>query len=321
MRTLLVAAMACLPLFVVTQSAVGQTYPAKPIRSLVTAGGPAETIARLIAQKMAESMGQPVIVEPGAAAGGSIASLAVARAAPDGYTMMYAVPTPLVYRVFLAKNVPYDPIKDFTPLANLGHAALVAVVPAASPFRSMGDVIAFARKNPGKLEYGTSGVGSAHHLSGELLTLLTGTKMLHVPYKDSIQVVTEGIAGRLPLVFTVFGAANQAVTAGTLRYVGINMPARYPLAKDVPTIAEQVPGYESPPGWSAYFGPAGMPRPVVMRLNQEVTKALTDPAVAPKMLGLGIMIETSTPEELGALLKRSLDYAGKTIKAAGIEPE
>jgi tripartite-type tricarboxylate transporter receptor subunit TctC len=311
-----IAVVACLP-----AAASAQTYPAKPIRSLVTAGGPADVIARLLAQKMAESMGQPVIAEPGAAAGGSIAAATVARAAPDGYTIMYGVPTPLVYRVFLSKNVPYDPVRDFTPLANLGHAALVVAVPASSPFRNMSDVVAFARKNPGKLEYGTSGVGSAHHLSGELLNIVSGTKMLHVPYKDSVQVVTETIAGRIPLLFTVFGAANQAVTAGSLRYLGINMPARYPLAKDVPTISEQVAGYESPPGWSAYFGPAGMPRPLVMRLNQEVTKALTDPSVAPKMLGLGIMIETSTPEELGALLKRSLEYAGKTIKAAGIEPE
>jgi tripartite-type tricarboxylate transporter receptor subunit TctC len=315
-RSILVALAAFAPLL-----AAAQSYPAKPIRSLVTAGGPAEVIARLIAQKMGESMGQPVIVEPGAAAGGAIAAAAVAKAAPDGYTIMYGVPTPLVYRVFLARNVPYDPIKDFTPLANLGHAALVVAVPASSPFRTMNDVVAYAKQNPGKLVYGTSGIGSAHHLSGELLSILTGTKMLHVPFKDSAQVTTETIAGRIPLLFTVYGATSQAVAAGQLRFVGMNMNKRYPTVPDLPTVGEQVPGYEAPPGWSAYFGPAGMARALVLRLNTEVTKALTHPEVGPKMQGLGILIETSTPEELGALLKRSLDYAGKTIKAAGIEPE
>jgi tripartite-type tricarboxylate transporter receptor subunit TctC len=316
-RNLLAAA-----LFALTPlSAQTQSYPAKPIKSLVTAGGPAEVIARLIAQKMTESMGQPVIVEPGAAAGGAIAAAAVARAAPDGYTIMYGVPTPLVYRMFLARNVPYDPIRDFTPLANLGHAALVIAAPASSPFRNVNDAIAYAKANPGKLSYGTSGVGSAHHLSAELLSIVAGLKMVHIPYKDSAQVVTETIAERIPLLFTVYGAAAQAVSAGKLRFLGMNMVKRYPSAPDVPTVTEQVPGYEAPPGWSAYFGPAGMPEPLVQRLNTEVTRALLHPEVAPKMPGLGILIETSTPAELGALLKRSLDYAGKTVKAAGIEPE
>jgi tripartite-type tricarboxylate transporter receptor subunit TctC len=227
----------------------------------------------------------------------------------------------MVYRIFLARNVPYDPLKDFTPLANLGHAALVAAVPANSPFKTMNDAIAFARQNPGKLVYGTSGVGSAHHLSGELISIVANVKMIHVPYKDSAQVVTETVAGRIPLLFTVYGASQQQVQAGKLRFLGMNMTKRYPPAPDVPTITEQVPGYEAPPGWSAYFGPANMPEPLVKRLNVEVTKALTSPEVAPKMPGLGIMIETSTPEELGQLLKRSLVYAEKTIKAAGIEPE
>jgi tripartite-type tricarboxylate transporter receptor subunit TctC len=298
-----------------------QAYPAKPIRSLVTAGGPAEVIARLLAQKMAESMGQPVIVEPGAQAGGAIASATVARSAPDGYTIMYAVPSPLVYRVFLARNVPYDPVKDFTPLANLGHAALVVAVPASSPFKTVNDAVAYAKQNPGKLVYGTSGVGTAHHLSGELLALLTGVKMIHVPYKDSAVVVTETVAERIPLLFTVFGAAAQQVGAGKLRYLATNMNKRYPQIPDVPTVSEQVGGYEAPPGWSAYFGPANMPAPLVQRLNAEVTRALLHPEVAPKMPALGIMIETSTPEELGALLRRSLDYVGKAVKAAGIEPE
>ncbi|OGA01950.1 MAG: hypothetical protein A3H35_04065 [Betaproteobacteria bacterium RIFCSPLOWO2_02_FULL_62_17] len=318
---ILLPALAAFSLCIAPMPGHSQSYPVKPLKSLVTAGGPAEIIARMIAQKMSESLGQPVVVEPGAAAGGSIAAAAVARAAPDGYTIMYAVPTPLVYRMFLARNVPYDPIRDFTPLANLGHAALVVAVPASSPFKNVNDAIAYARANPGKLSYGTSGVGSAHHLSAELLAILAGLKMVHVPYKDSVQVVTETIAERIPLLFTVYGASAQSVAAGKLRFLGMNMPKRYPAAPDVATITEQVPGYEAPPGWSAYFGPANMPAPLAQRLNAEVTKALLHPDVAPKMQGLGILIETSTPAELGALLKRSLDYAGKTIKAADIEPE
>ncbi len=301
--------------------AFAQSYPTKPIHNVLNVGGGGETIARLVAAKMAESMGQPILIEQNTAAAGSIASAAVAKAAPDGYTFLYTTTNAQVYRPFLARNVPYDPIRDFTPLSKLGEAILCVAVPPDSPFRTMGDVVAFARQNPGKLIYATSGVGTTHHPSAEILSSVAGIRMLHVPYKDANQATNDLLGGRVPLLWTIFGTAYPFHTSGKLRMIALNNKARFKLVPDLPTLGEQVPGYEPPPGWTAYFGPPGMPQNVVRRLNAEIIKAINQPDVISRMDALGLVVETSTPEELAAEVKRDLERTAQIVKAAGIQPE
>jgi len=300
---------------------LAQNYPVKPIRAVLALGGGGETLARLVGQKMSEALGQPVLIDTQPAVAGSIGANTVARAAPDGYTILYAATNSQVYRIFLAKNVPYDPVKDFTPIAMLSEAVLVVATSLPSGITSMKELVERARQQPGKLFYGTSGVGTTHHLSAELLQNVAGIKMVHVPYKDPNQVATELIANRIPTGWGIFGTMYPHYTAGKLRIIAINNTKRYAKTPDIPTVGEAVPGYEPPPGWNGWFGPAGMPRPIVQRLNAEITKAVTAPDLRDKIDALGFIPTPSTPEELAAALKRSLERTAKIVKAAGIEPE
>jgi tripartite-type tricarboxylate transporter receptor subunit TctC len=301
--------------------AAGQAYPVKPIRAVLALGGGGEALARLVGQKMSESMGQPVLIDAQPAAAGSIAASAVARAAPDGYTILYAATNSQIYRPFLAKNITYDPVKDFTPITMLSEAVLVVAVPPASPIRTMKDLVEQARKDPAKVFYGTSGVGTTHHLSAELLQIVGKIKMSHVPYKDPNQVATELIAGRIPVGWGIFGTMYQHHTAGKLRIIAINNTKRYGRTPDIATVGEQVPGYEPPPGWNGWFGPAGLPRPVVQRLNAEINKAVTAPDLRDKIDALGFIPTPSTPEQLAEAVKLGMQRTGKLLKAARIEPE
>ncbi|OGA28087.1 MAG: hypothetical protein A3I01_18085 [Betaproteobacteria bacterium RIFCSPLOWO2_02_FULL_65_24] len=313
--------MACAFGAAVSFQAAGQAYPVKPIRALLALGGGGETLARLVGQKVSESLGQPLLIEAQPAATGSIAANTVARAAPDGYTILYAATNSQIYRPFLAKNVPYDPIKDFTPITTLSEAVLVVVVGPSSPIRSMKDLVEQARKDKGQMFYGTSGVGTTHHLSAELLQGVAGIKMVHVPYKDAPQVATEVMTGRVPVGWSIFGTMYQPHMAGKVRIIAINNTKRFGRAQDIPTIGEQVPGYEPPPGWNGWFGPAGLPRPIVLRLNAEINKAVMAPDLQDKINALGFIPTPSTPEQLAEAVKLGLQRTAKLVKAAGIKPE
>jgi tripartite-type tricarboxylate transporter receptor subunit TctC len=313
--------LAALALAFASSAAVAQAYPSKPIRAVLALGGGGETMARLIGQKMSESMGQQVLIDMQPAAAGSIAAAMVARSAPDGYTIMYAATNSQVYRIYLAKNVPYDPVKDFTPIAMLSEAVLVIAVSNGSGIKSMQDLVARAKQDPGKMFYGTSGVGTTHHLSAEILQGVAGIKFTHVPYKDPNLVAVELIAERIPTGWGIFGTMYQHHTAGKLRIVAMNNTKRYGRTPDIPTIGEVVPGYVPPPGWNAWFGPAGIARPIVQRLNGEINKAVTAPDLRDKIDALGFIPTPSTPEELAAEVKKSLERTAQIVKAAGIQPE
>ncbi len=298
-----------------------QTYPVKPIRAILGVAGAGETLIRMMGQKMSEALGQPLLVDVQAGVAGAIAAEAVSRATPDGYTLLYPSSGSMIYRVFLVKKTPYDPIRDFTPIARVAEAVLVVATSPSAPMRSFEEVIDFAKRNPGKLFYGTSGVGTVHHLSAELLGGITGINWVHVPYKDSARLTIDVIGGQVPIAFGILGTYAQHVNTGKMRLLAINNFARHNRFPDVPTVVEQIPGYEPPPTWNAFFGPAGLPRPIVQRLNTEIIKAVDHPDVRSKLDGLGIVPRVSSPEELGEALKRGLEQAARIVKMAGITPE
>ncbi len=300
-------------------AAVAQAYPAKPLRMVLALGGGGETLARFIGQKMSDSMGQPVIIDPQPAAAGVVGANMVAKAAPDGYTFLYAATNSQVYRLVLSKNTPYDPVKDFTPISRLSDAVLVLAVPPGSPLKNMRDFVEQAKG--GKLFYGTSGVGTTHHLSAEVLQLVANIKLTHVPFKDPNLVATEIIAGRLESGFGIFGTMYQHHIAGKLRIIAINNIKRYGRTSDIPIIGEGVPGYEPPPGWNGFFGPGNLPRTIVQRLNTEIHKASTAPDMKERFDQLGFIMTLSTPEELAESVKLDLSRAAKLVKDAGIPVE
>jgi tripartite-type tricarboxylate transporter receptor subunit TctC len=298
-----------------------QAYPGKPIRTILTYSGGAEAIARLVAQKMSESMGVPVLIEAQSGAGGAVGANTVARAQPDGYTILSSTGSTQVQRGFMVRNVPYDPIKDFTPIA-VGWETIVTVASNPSaPFASFKELLDYAKRNPGKVSYGTSGIGTSHHLALEEINLLAGVQMVHVPYKGGDQVITDLIAGRIPVSSSIVATAQSYVTSGKARYLAVLNSRRFPRIGDVATVREVLPGFESPPLWSGYLGPAGLPQAIVRRLNTEIVRAVNMPDVQPRLEAAGLLVVGSSPEELLAFEKSDLESLAKIVKAAKIEPE
>ena len=231
-----------------------------------------------------------IVIEAQSAAGGSIGALTVARAAPDGYTILFAATNSQLYHLYLSKTTPYDPVKDFTPITRIGEALLLIVGDPKFAPGTLRELLAYAKANPGKVSYGTSGVGTTHHLSAELIGQLAGVDWVHVPYKGGAQILPDVIAGRIPIAFSILATADTLIRSGKLKVIAINNATRSPSLPGVATITEQLPGYETPPGWMAYFGPANLPRPIVQRLNTELVKALNQPDVKAKGLELGLKI-------------------------------
>jgi tripartite-type tricarboxylate transporter receptor subunit TctC len=284
------------------------------------AGG-ADIIARLVAQGLTQSLGQPVVVESLSGAGGAIGAEAVARAAPDGYTIMLTSASALVMNRFLSKSARLDPLKDFTPITRAFDTVAVIVTSPSLRVGSMRELIEYAKRNPGKLSYGTSGIGTTHHLSGESIRLLTGIDWVHVPYKGGPPVLTDLVAGEIQVGFSILATAAPFVASGKARLLAVNGAKRYHVIADVPTVSEQLPGYEPPSTWGGYFGPAGMPGAVVARLHDEIVRVLSTPEVRARAEDIGFPIATSAPEELSANIRRDIEYTAKIVEAVGIKPE
>ncbi len=313
-----VVALLCL---VASQAAFSQAYPTKPVRTIMTIAGGADVAARLVAQDLTAVLGQPVIVESQPGAGGAVGVEMVARAAPDGYTIMLAAASNIVGRQFLVKNTSYDAIKSFTPIAKVADTVLVVITGSQQPFQSLKEVIDYAKRNPGKISYGTSGIGTNHHLSAELIRMVTGIDWVHVPYKGGPPVVTDTITGQIQIGFSILATISPFLNSGKLRVIAINNLERHPLFPNVPTVIEQVPGYEQPPGWMGYLGPAGMPRAIVTRLNAEIVKAMNSPDIKTKSENIGFLASTTTPEGFAEMIKRDTAITERIVKAAGIQPE
>ena len=300
---LTIAAWVCIALPLAAQT---QGYPARPIRSIMTVAGGADIVARLVAQGLTGALGQPVVVETQSGAGGAIGAEAVARAAPDGYTIMLTSASALVMNRFLSKSARLDPLKDFTPITKAFETVALIVTSPALPVGSVRDLVEYAKRHPGKLSYGTSGIGTTHHLSGESIRLLTGIDWVHVPYKGGPPVITDLIGGEIQVGFSILATAAPFLASGKIRVIAVNGAKRYHVIPNVPVVAEELPGYEAPSTWGGYFGPAAMPQSIVDRLHDEIVRILNSPEVRAKAEDIGFPVATSTPEELSAIIRRDI---------------
>ena len=306
---------------VFAQLCLGQGFPSKPIRLVApfAPGGALDLIARGVGAKLSESLGQPVVVENRAGASGAIGSEAVARSAPDGYTLLLgATTTHGINPAFNPKSLPYDAVKDFTPVSLVGTIPHALVVNPNLPVNSVQDLVKLGRQR--SLNYGSAGNGSPHHLAAELFKSLTGIQAVHVPYKGSGPALADLMAGNLDFVSVEYTAAEPHVKNGKLKALALATGERVP-GIDLPTVAEAgYPGFEVR-SWYAIFGPAGMPRDVTAKLSGEIHKAVTQTDLRDRLKGLGTTPIGSTPEELAAFQRNDIALWTKVVKTAGIKPE
>ena len=304
-------------------SAAAADFPDRAITMVVpfAAGGSTDVVARIVAQKMSEDLGQQVIVQNVAGAGGNLGAGNVARAEPDGYTILMGTVATHALNPLILKSTPYDPEKDFAPVSLLVVVPNVLVVNPELPAKTVPELIALLKAEPDKYSYASSSNGTPLHLSGELFKSMAGVSMQHIPYKGAGPALNDVIGNQVPIMFDNLPSSSSHIKAGTLRALAVTTAARAPSFPDVPTVAESgIPGYETYT-WNALFAPAKTPNEVVMRLNASANKALKDPAVAERMKEFSATIVGSTPDELAAHVKAELAKWGPVVKGANIQME
>jgi len=301
-------------------AADAQQYPTKPIHVIVpfAAGSVPDVVTRLPAEKMAIGLGQPVIVENRAGAGGRIAAEFVAKSASDGYTLLMGTASTHVVGPLLVKNMPYDPVKDFTPICLAVSPVSGFVINASIAANSVKEFVAYAKANPGKVAYASNGIGSSSHLVGELINMTAGIDMLHVPYQGSNEALNALLAGQVQVSFTSPGSIAQYLPSGKVKLLAILPGQRFPGTPNTPTLAEALPGYQSVTDWFGFFGPAHLAQPIVARLHGEIVKALNAPEVRSKLETQTMLVIASTPEEFAALMKREAPIFARVVKATNI---
>ena len=297
-------------------------YPARPVRIIVpqTPGASTDLTARLIAQKLNAVLGQPVIVENRPGAGSIVGTEIVAKATPDGHTLL-VVASSIVLNPILQKNLPFDPQRDLAPITQLSSFPNMLVVHPGVPVKTVQDLIALAKAKPGALNYGSAGTATGTHLSAELFKYMTGTEMVHVPYKGGGAAIPALLGGQVQLMFSSTVAAFPHVRAGKLRAIAVTSPQRSPGAPEVPTIAESgVPGYDHTP-WNGFFAPAKTPRPIIERLNTEVARIIHAPETKAIFTNDGAEPVGNKPEAFAAIIKSETAKWTKVIRAAGIKAD
>ncbi|MSQ71397.1 MAG: tripartite tricarboxylate transporter substrate binding protein, partial [Betaproteobacteria bacterium] len=284
-----------------TGAALAQSWPDRPLRLVVPfpAGGTVDAVARIAAQRLADSVMQPVVVDNRAGAGGSIGTEAMARAAADGYTLLMGTGSTHGTNPSVLKNLPYDPVRDFAPVSLLGTSPYILVVNSNVPVNSTAELVAYAKAQPGKLNFGTYGSGSSNHLATELFRSMTGVDVVHVPYKGAAPAITALIAGEVQFMFDVVGTSMPHIRSGKFKLLGTGALKRPSLLPDTPTLTEAgAQGYEAGT-FFAIFAPAGTPPPVIAALNRELVRAVTQPEVRERLTTLGVEVVGSTPAQLG----------------------
>ena len=288
-----------------SSAAFAQDYPNRPIKLIVPfppAGG-TDNVARLFVQEVSQRLGQTVVIENRAGAAGVIGADLAAKAEPDGYTLLLTTNSTHVIGPLLNPNTPYSPVKSFTPIIYLVHSPSIMIVPLSSKATTVSEFIALAKANPGKLNYGSAGIGGIPHLSGERFQALSGTKMTHVPYKGTALAVPDLLAGRLDVIFDSFSSGYPHVRDGKARALGVSSAERSPLVPNLPAISEQLPGFVSLT-WFGVLGPAGLPAPIVDKVNAAFSAALNNPKIREQLAGMGIDAVGGTPAEF---VKRMAD--------------
>jgi tripartite-type tricarboxylate transporter receptor subunit TctC len=292
-------------LSMLSSAAFAQDYPNRPIKLIVPfppAGG-TDNVARLFVQEVSQRLGQTIVIENRAGAAGVIGADLAAKAEPDGYTLLMTTNSTHVIGPLLNPKTPYSPVKSFTPIVYLVHSPSIMIVPLSSKATTVSEFIALAKANPGKLNYGSAGIGGIPHLSGERFQALSGTKMTHVPYKGTALAIPDLLAGRLDVIFDSFSSGYPHVRDGKARALGVSSAERSPLVPNLPAISEQLPGFVSLT-WFGVLGPAGLPAPIVDKVNAAFNAALSNPKIREQLAGMGIDAVGGTPAEF---VKRMAD--------------
>jgi tripartite-type tricarboxylate transporter receptor subunit TctC len=303
-------------LFLALVPAVAQDYPARTTTIICpyAPGGATDILARILARGLEEHLGKSFVVENRPGAGTVLAAHIVAKAQPDGYTLLMGTSTPLAINATLHRNLPYDPAKDFVPLALIANVPFVLVVAPSLPVKSVADLIKYAKDNPGKLSFGTSGPGSPHHLYMELFKTMTGTDMVHVPYKGSVPALTDVIAGRIPVMFVDLAPSLQFIKNGNVRAIGVSSKARVPQLPDVPPVADGVPGFEAV-AWQMLVAPSGTPKSIVDKLHAALKNIEARPQFKEQVAKLGtVPVDTPSVAELQAYVKSEIVRWGKVVE-------
>jgi tripartite-type tricarboxylate transporter receptor subunit TctC len=299
-----------------------QAYPVKPIRMMIPfpAGGGSDTMGRVIGQKLSERLGQPVVIENRPGAGGSIGADVVARAAPDGYTILLGSTSELVQYPNVNPKIPYDPLRDFAPITLVGTVPLVLVVHPSLPAHSVKELVALARTRPGEINFGSAGNGSTTHLAVELFILMTKVRMTHIPYKGSPQAVADLVAGNVQLGIPTMPAALPFIKAGRIRALGVSSGKRTPVLPEVPTLREAGVTEYATDLWTGVLAPAATPAAILTRLHAEIVEVLGLADVRDALGRQGALPASSTPQEFAAYMKAELAQWAKVVKAAGVKP-
>ena len=304
-------------------SALAQNYPAKPVRIVVpqAPGAQSELFARMLGQKLGESLGQPVVNDPRPGAGGAIGAEVAARAAPDGYTLLMGTNSTHGANPALYAKLPYDPVRDFAPIAlTVGMPYVLSVHPSL-PVTTLKQLIAFAKSRPGQLNFASAGNGSTHHLCGELLKSMARISIVHVPYKGGPPASAATISGEVSMLFNTVGSVHSHVKSGRLRALGVTTTRHSGQLPEVPTMAEAgLPGFELQ-SWFGLLAPAATPKPIISRLNAETIKALNTPEMKSVIATMGANIMSGSPEQFAEHIKSEIGRFGEIVKAAGIKVE
>ncbi len=305
-----------------TPALAQQGFPSKPVRLLIpyAAGGAVDILGRTLGDELSKRWKQPVVIENRTGAGGTIASAVVAKAAPDGYTLVI-VASGHAINPYLYQNLPYDTFKDFRPISFLASSPNMMIVASTSPFKSVGDVLAAARAKPGSLSYGMSGIGTSTHLAGELFKYMAKVDIVAVSYKGGAPIINDLLGGHIPLSFNNIPESIGQIKGGTLRPLGVTSAGRSAILPNVPTIAESgVPGYDTFVWWGM-LGPAALPEELTAKISKDCAEALHTPAVKQRLDNLGATVAGTSPADFAKLIKADYDKWGPVIKAAGIKGE
>ncbi|MFM9968562.1 MAG: Bug family tripartite tricarboxylate transporter substrate binding protein [Burkholderiales bacterium] len=307
---------------VLSGGAAAQTWPAKPIRVVSTfgSGSPADALMRLVGQKVAEPLGQPVVVEVLAGAGGLLGAQTVARAAPDGHTLLYTISTALVTTPHLIKNRTVE-MKDFAPVITMARAFTCMLAAVSFPPNSVRELMAYAKTNPGKVAYGSNGIGGTYHLEMEMIKQKQGVDITHVPYKGGNDALMAAAAGTIPIAFSPCSSVVPLARAGKVKFIAVLEMRRASDYPDVAAMGEQLPDYEKISGGVDIWAPVGSPSPVVKRLHAEIDRVLAQAEVRTRMKEIGFPYDGTALEEMATQRRKDYELAGRAVKAAGLKPE